>query len=163
MYRNLFRNSTIALGTLLVSSSLVFAAGLQGSVTALDGKGMATVRSSDGKDHQVKAGQDFKVGSKVDCDTKNNVLECRLGAAQSAVQPTSTTPAPAASMVKPNPTTAPTAQTPAPPTAAPTVQAPAASAPAQPAAMSPAPMAQPAPAQTSSATPSTSAPAPASK
>lgn len=151
MYRNLFRNSTIALGTLLVSSSLVFAAGLQGSVTALDGKGMATVRSSDGKDHQVKAGQDFKVGSKVDCDTKNNVLECRLGAAQSAVQPTSTTPAPAANVVKPNPTSAPTAQVPA------------ASAPAQPAAMTTTPMAQPAPAQTSSATPSTSAPAPASK
>lgn len=141
MYRNIMRNTTIALGTLLVSSSLVFAAGLPGSVTALDGKGMGTVRTTDGKDHQVKAGQDFKVGSKVDCEMKNNAMECRVSQAQSAVQPSATTPAPATAAVKPKMTTpAPTAQTPAQPTVAPT-----------------------APAHTSSATPSSTTPAPASK
>jgi hypothetical protein len=103
MYRNLIKNTTIALGTLLMSSSLVFAAGLQGSVTALDGKGMGTVRTSDGKDHQVKVGQDFKVGSKVDCEMKTSALECRLGAAQSAAQPAPATPAAAATAKTPAP------------------------------------------------------------
>lgn len=103
MYRNLMRNATVALGTLLVSSSLVFAAGLQGSVTALDGKGMGTVRTSDGKDHQVKVGQDFKVGSKVDCEMKNSALECRLGAAQSAAQPAAPAPAAASAAKTPAP------------------------------------------------------------
>lgn len=158
MYQNLLKNTTVALGALLVSSSLVFAAGLQGSVTALDGKGMGTVRTSDGKDHQVKVGQDFKVGSKVDCEMKNTVMECRLGAAHSAAQPAVTTPA--SSAVKPATTTpAPMSQTPAKPAV--TSTAPAPVAPAQPAAVTPA--VQPAPAQTSATAPSTTTPAPASK
>lgn len=149
MYQNLLKNTTVALGALLVSSSLVFAAGLQGSVTALDGKGMGTVRTSDGKDHQVKVGQDFKVGSKVDCEMKNTVMECRLGAAHSAAQPAVTTPA--SSAVKPATTTpAPMSQTPAKPAVTSTAPAPVAPT-------------QPAPAQTSATAPSTTTPAPASK
>ncbi|MGE3539486.1 MAG: hypothetical protein AB7N91_18895 [Candidatus Tectimicrobiota bacterium] len=147
MYRNLFKQTTIALGTLLISSSLVMAGGLQGSVTALDGKGMGTVRTSDGKDHQVKVGPEFKVGSKVDCEMKNQAMECRLGAAQSsAVQPV------------PSPTTPGTMAKPAAqPAVSPTAQAPAHPAPTQPSPVSPAP------AQTSSAIPQSATPAPATK
>ena len=58
-------------------------------MSAVDGKGMATVGcTSDGKDHQVKAGEGWKVGAKVECETKNNAMECRPAAAQSsAAQP----------------------------------------------------------------------------
>jgi len=47
MYRKLMRNTTMALGTLLLGSSLVMAGGLQGTVSAIDSKGMATVHTSD--------------------------------------------------------------------------------------------------------------------
>jgi len=130
--RNLMKSTTMALGTLLIGSTLVLAAGVPGSITALDGKGMATVRTTDGKDYQVKAGQDWKVGARLDCEMKNNAMECRPASPQasapaSPAQPTQAT-------VKTTPPTAPTA-------------------PAAPAQTTPAPMA-PAP-----ATPSTSAPA----
>lgn len=133
MYRNLLRNTTLALGALVVSSSLVFAAGAPGAVTALDGKGMATVRTTDGKDHQIKAGEGWKVGAKVECESKNSVMECRASdkQAEAPAAPSTMTPA------RPAPTAA-TA-----PVVAPSSMAPAAS--------------QPAPA------PSTAAPAPAAK
>ena len=88
MYRKLMRNTTMALGTLLLGSSLVMAGGLPGTVSAVDGKGMATVHTSDGKDHQVKAGEGWKVGAKVECETKNNMMECHPAAAQSSAAPT---------------------------------------------------------------------------
>jgi biotin carboxyl carrier protein len=114
MYRKLMRNTTMALGTLLLGSSLVMAGGVQGTVSAIDGKGMATVHTSDGKNHQVKAGEGWKVGAKVECETKNTVMECRPAAAQSSAAPTTSAPSAA---VKPAP--APTAPAPAPSTAAP--------------------------------------------
>ena len=89
MYRKLMRNTTMALGTLLLGSSLVMAAGVPGTVSAVDGKGMATVHTSDGKNHQVKAGEGWKVGAKVECETKNNVMECRPAAAQFCAPTTS--------------------------------------------------------------------------
>ena len=118
MYRKLMRNTTMALGTLLLGSSLVLAGGVPGTVSAIDGKGMATVHTSDGKDHQVKADKDWKVGAKVECETKNNVMECHPAPAQSSAAPTTsnpstaakpapapTTPAPAASPAAPAPST----------------------------------------------------------
>ena len=51
MYRSMIKQTSIVLGTLLVSATLVGAASIPGTVTARDGKGMATVRMSDGKDH----------------------------------------------------------------------------------------------------------------
>lgn len=110
MYRNLMRNTTLALGTLLLGSSLVMAVGLQGTVSAVDGKGMATVRTSDGKDHQVKMGEGWKVGAKLECETKNNVLECHPAPAQSSAAPT--TPAPTAAAVKTPPAPAASAAVP---------------------------------------------------
>jgi hypothetical protein len=115
MYRTLMRNTTMALGTLLLGSSLVMAGGVQGTVSAIDGKGMATVHTSDGKNHQVKAGEGWKVGAKVECETKNNAMECHPAAAQSSAAPTTSSSSTAA--VKPAP--APTTSTPAASTAAP--------------------------------------------
>ena len=113
MYRNLMRNTTMALGTLLLGSSLVMAAGVVGTVSGVDGKGMATVHTSDGKNHQVKAGEGWKVGAKVECETKNNVMECRpaapsTAAAKPAAAPTTPTQAPSTA------TPAPSTSTPAP-------------------------------------------------
>jgi hypothetical protein len=126
----------MALGTLLIGSSLVMAGGLQGSVTALDGKGMATVHTSDGKDHQVKGGEGWKVGAKVECESKNTVMECRPMAPQAAVIPAPSTTPPAPAKVAP--AAAPTATPPAPAAAAPA-------------------------ASSTTSSPSTSTPAPASK
>ena len=126
MYRNFIRTTTMALGTLLVGSSLVLAAGVAGNVTGMDGKGMATVRTSDGKDHQVKLGEGLKlVGLKVECETRNNALDCHPVGMQTAANPTpsTSTPAPA----KPAQVPAPAASTPAPSTspAAPSTSTPA--------------------------------------
>jgi hypothetical protein len=129
MYRNLLRTTTMALGTLLVGSTLVLAAGVAGNVTALDGKGMATVRTSDGKDHQVKLGEGLKlVGLKVECETKNNALDCHPVGMQTAANPmpSTSTPAPA----KPAPAPAPAASAPAPSTSGNSTSAPSTSTPA---------------------------------
>ena len=122
--RNLMKNTTIALGTLLVGSTLVLAAGVTGNVTGLDGKGMATVRTADGKDHQVKAGKDWKVGAKLDCETKNNMMECHAASPQASAPASATQPAQTTVKSTPAPTTpaAPAA------TAAPTHTAPTTSA-----------------------------------
>ena len=110
MYRHLIKNTTIALGTLLVGVTLVGAASVPGTVTARDGKGMATVRTSDGKDHHVKLGDEFKVGTKVECEAKNTVMECHQVHAAVTPAPSPSTPAPAPSA----PTPAPSTSTPAP-------------------------------------------------
>ena len=114
MYRPIIKKTTIALGTLLVSATLVGAASVPGTVTARDGKGMATVRTSDGKDHQVKLGDAFTVGTKVECEAKNTVMECRQVQAAVTPAPRPATPAPA-----------PSAPTPAPPAPAPSTSTPA--------------------------------------
>ena len=104
MYRHLIKNTTIALGTLLVGVTLVGAASVPGTVTARDGKGMATVRTSDGKDHQVKLGDEFKVGTKVECETKNSAMEChQVHAAVTPAPATSAPTAPAPSTSTPAP------------------------------------------------------------
>src|SRR5262245_41603300 len=74
---NFIRNTTIALGTLLVSSSLVMAAGMPGVVTGVDSKGMATVRTSDQKEHQVRVGEGLHLHDlRVECEMKNNAMAC---------------------------------------------------------------------------------------
>ena len=115
MYRPIIKKTTIALGTLLVSATLVGAASVPGTVTARDGKGMATVRTSDGKDHQVKLGDEFKVGTKVECEAKNTVMECHQVHAAVTPAPSTSTPAPSAPTPAPAPTApAPSTSTPAP-------------------------------------------------
>lgn len=128
MYRKLIRNTAVALGTLLVGSTFVMAAGFQGVVTGVDGKGMATVRASDNKTHQVRVGDGLKLNDlKVQCEMKNNALECRPAQTQAAM-----TPAPRSSTSAPakQATPAPTTSTPAPSSSAPASPAPAPSSPA---------------------------------
>ena len=117
MDRSIIKKTTLALGTLLVSATLVGAASVPGTVTARDGKDMATVRTSDGKDHQVKLGNEFTVGTKVECETKNNGMECRQVHAAVTPTPRTSTPAPAPSA--PTPAPAPTAPAPSTSTPAP--------------------------------------------
>lgn len=120
MYRKLIRNTAVALGTLLVGSTFVMAAGFQGVVTGVDGKGMATVRGGDNKDHQVRVGDGLKLNDlKVQCEMKNNALECRPAQTQAAMTPSSSAPAKQAT------TPAPTTSTPAPSSSAPASSAPA--------------------------------------
>ena len=120
MYRHIIKKTTIVLGTLLVSATLVGAASVPGTVTARDGKGMATVRTSDGKDHQVKLGDEFTVGTKVQCEEKKNAMECRQVHAAVTPAPSPATPAPAPSAPTPAPAPAPSAPTaPAPSTSTP--------------------------------------------
>lgn len=125
MYRTCIRSTAVALGTLLVGSTLVMAAGLQGVVTGVDGKGMATVRTSDNKEHQVKAGEGLKAGVKVECEMKNNAMECRPAQPHAAASPAPSTSAPAKQAPAPTTSTpapmtpAPAASTPAPSTSAP--------------------------------------------
>jgi hypothetical protein len=122
MYRKLIRNTTVALGTLLMSSSLVMAAGMQGVVTGVDSKGMATVRTSDQKEHQVKVGEGLRLNDlRVECEMKNNATECRPAQTQAAVTPAPSTTAPAKSSNVPAPTTS----TPAPSSSAPAPSSPA--------------------------------------
>lgn len=86
MYQTVHKALTVALTSGLFLTSLALAAPLPGAITAID-KGMATVRTSDGKDHQIKAIEGFKVGAKVECETKNNAMECRAAVPTAAVQP----------------------------------------------------------------------------
>jgi hypothetical protein len=45
MYRNFLKTTVIALGTLLVSSTLVLASGVSNNVPVLDGKGMSSAET----------------------------------------------------------------------------------------------------------------------
>lgn len=124
MYRKLIRNTAVALGTLLVGATFVMAAGFHGVVTGVDGKGMATVRGADNKDHHVRVGDGLRLNDlKVQCEMKNNALECRPAQTQAAMTPapSSSTAAP----VKQATTPAPTTSTPAPASSAPASSAPA--------------------------------------
>jgi hypothetical protein len=119
MYRTLIRKTTIALGTLLVSSSLVMAAGMQGVVTGVDSKGMATIRTNDQKEHQVRVGEGLRLNDlKVECETKHNAMACHPLQTQAAVTPAPSSAAPAKQSAAPAPTTSTPA--PAPSSAAPT-------------------------------------------
>jgi hypothetical protein len=77
MSRKLIHTLTLATTTMLVAASLAFANPTMGTVTAVGEKGMATIRTEDGKEHQVKANPGLKAGTRVQCETKNNQLECQ--------------------------------------------------------------------------------------
>jgi hypothetical protein len=49
---------------------------MNGTVTDVDEKGMATVKTDDGKQHKVK-GEGWKVGAKVECETKEGATMCK--------------------------------------------------------------------------------------
>ena len=78
MARTFGKTLSLGLSTLVLGASLAFAAGMgmPGTVTAVDDKGMATVKTSDGKELKVKAGEGWKTGAKVECETKDGKSEC---------------------------------------------------------------------------------------
>jgi hypothetical protein len=71
------RAFTLATTTMLVVSGLALALPTMGTVTAVNDKGMATIRTEDGKELQVKASTGLKAGTRVQCETKNGQLECQ--------------------------------------------------------------------------------------
>jgi hypothetical protein len=70
---------TIAVAVVSVLCTIVLAAGLEGTVAAVDDKGMATIKTTDGKEHKVSIAG-VKVGDKVDCHVKDGKTSCeKLG------------------------------------------------------------------------------------
>jgi hypothetical protein len=64
---------------LVVLSAMVLAAEMQGTVAAVDDKGMATIKTTDGKELKVSLAG-VKAGDKVDCHTKDGKTSChKLG------------------------------------------------------------------------------------
>jgi hypothetical protein len=51
--------------------------GDEGDGHAIDDKGMATVKTEDGKEHKVK-GKGWKVGAKVECALKEGTTSCKV-------------------------------------------------------------------------------------
>ena len=76
MLRTLGKTLMLACAGLVLSTTLVTAATVQGTVTAIDDNGMATIKTEDGKEHKVK-GEGWKVGAKVDCETKEGKTACK--------------------------------------------------------------------------------------
>ena len=81
MSRKLITVVTIAVVVVSVLSTIVFAAEFEGTVSAVDDKGMATIKATDGKEHKVSLAG-VKAGDKVDCHVKDGKTSChKLGKA----------------------------------------------------------------------------------
>jgi len=68
----LFASVVVAI---MLFSTLTFAAEIVGTVSAVDDKGMATIKTADGKELQVQM-TGLKVGDKVDCHSKGGKMSC---------------------------------------------------------------------------------------
>jgi len=79
MIRSWSKTIALSLSTFVLGTSLAFAGGMMGTVTKMDDKGMATVKTDDGKEHMVKGSEGWKIGAKVECTTKDNKMECQPG------------------------------------------------------------------------------------
>jgi hypothetical protein len=81
MIRKLITVVTITIAVVFVFSTSVFAAEFEGTVSAVDDKGMATIKATDGKEHKVPLAG-VKAGDKVDCHVKDGKTSChKLGKA----------------------------------------------------------------------------------
>jgi hypothetical protein len=67
---------TLSLATLMFVSTLALAGGGGGTVTKVDDKGMATVKTDDGKEMMGVSVMGAKVGDKVDCTEKDGKMSC---------------------------------------------------------------------------------------
>jgi hypothetical protein len=80
MLRKLATILTIAVAVVSVLSTVVLAADFEGTVSAVDDKGMATIQATDGKEHKMSIAG-VKAGDKVDCHSKVEKTSChKLGA-----------------------------------------------------------------------------------
>jgi hypothetical protein len=59
---------------------------MKGMVTSIDDKGMATVRTEDGKEHKVK-GEGWQVGAQVECEQKEGTTSCKAAKMEAAGRP----------------------------------------------------------------------------
>jgi hypothetical protein len=79
MLRKLTTITIIAVAVVSVLSTIVLAAEFEGMVSAVDDKGMATIKATDGKEHKVQVAG-VKVGDKVDCHVEGGKTSChKLG------------------------------------------------------------------------------------
>ena len=79
MIRTLTTIFTIAVAMVSVLSTIVLAAEFEGTVAAMDDKGMATIKTTDGKEHKAQIAG-IKVGDKVDCHVEGGKMSChKLG------------------------------------------------------------------------------------
>ena len=74
--RKIGQTLALTCASLVLGATLTFAGDMKGTVTQIDDKGMATVKTDDGKEHKVK-GEGWKVGAKVDCQTKEGTTSCK--------------------------------------------------------------------------------------
>lgn len=81
MYRNMVGTIVSVVVGGLFLCTLAVASEMGGTVAAVDDKGMATIKTTDGKEHKVQL-MGVKAGDKVDCHAKDGKLSChKLGAA----------------------------------------------------------------------------------
>ena len=80
MVRQFIQVLTLAVAVMVLLSALVLAEEVQGTVSAVDDKGVATIKTTDGKELKV-ALTGVKAGDKVDCHTtKDGKASChKLG------------------------------------------------------------------------------------
>ena len=76
MLRTLGKYVGLSVAVLCLVTSLATAQTMTGTVTKIDDKGMATVKTEDGKEHMVK-GEGWKVGAKVECMMKEGTTSCK--------------------------------------------------------------------------------------
>ena len=76
MMRRFGKTFALSCASLILGTTLVFAGGMKGTVTSIDDKGMATVKTDDGKEHKVK-GEGWKVGATVECELKEGMTSCK--------------------------------------------------------------------------------------
>jgi hypothetical protein len=80
MIRHLVKMLTITLAVVLVVSSLAMAAGpIMGTVAAIDKKGIATVKTDDGKAYHV-SGKGLHQGDAVECTAHGKKWTCKKAA-----------------------------------------------------------------------------------
>ena len=76
MIRELGKTLALTCASLILGTTLAFAGGMKGTVTNIDDKGMATVKTEDGKEHKVK-GEGWQVGAIVECEQKEGMTSCK--------------------------------------------------------------------------------------
>ena len=77
MICHLVKRLTITLAVVLVVSSLAMAAGpIMGTVAAIDKKGVATVKTDNGKEYRV-SGKGLHQGDAVECTAHGKKWTCR--------------------------------------------------------------------------------------
>ena len=76
MMRRLVRYLGLSVAVLCLVTAVATAQTMTGTVTKIDDTGMATVKTTEGKEHKVK-GEGWKVGAQVECQVKEGQTVCK--------------------------------------------------------------------------------------